>query len=502
MDDQAIVLFFPTQLPVFDKHGNFVATDGNFETTGDLAGVLVYNSDEHRLLGSKVQRLVDLWAANGLVEGGAFVDSTLSDLHNWTFVTAGETVDRTHIVQRGETLESIAQWYGLSGYRAIYNHPDNASFRRHHPDPKELSEGDFVSVYGAHDPLQPYGNLPPTSALHWHYIFPDPNHDANGQPWSAKSLKAAVLSGNAAVLSIGQILMLAGDFFGDFEDMEKPKERERPPVHIIRGFHNRNRFAGMIFDLLVLPHSTAGQLKIMEQVSHKWKDPPWEKLQAVVQSVRDCAGKTWLSEMQLLAITVDKPGPYRLPDLTSRAPWLSEKKKDENQQRLLEKLTAEEFSPLFSKGVDEEFFSMVATNGHYAQLALANKAHFSPHNWKAFKDAHQEALRAVQSRVQSKPASEKVPPIPARTLALTAFGLHFLTDSFSSGHMRVPREELGEDGALAAKLMHDTDGKYGLQVHDEIGNTWRAFGDGYLRNSPEDSAARWIEQCKCKYKSL
>jgi hypothetical protein len=153
-------------------------------------------------------------------------------LNNWRFVTAGETVDRTHLVEPGETLESIAQWYGLSGYRAIYNHPDNASFRLHHPDPKQIQEGELLRVYDAHDPLQPYGSLSPTSTMHWHYIFPDPNHDASGQPWSAKSLKAAVLSGNAAVLSIGQILMLAGDFFGEFEDMEQPKERERPPVHI------------------------------------------------------------------------------------------------------------------------------------------------------------------------------------------------------------------------------------------------------------------------------
>jgi hypothetical protein len=49
--------------------------------------------------------------------------------------------------------------------------------------------------------------------------------------------------------------------------------------------------------------------------------------------------------------------------------------------------------------------------------------------------------------------------------------------------MRVPRKELGESGALAAKLMHDMDNKYGLWVGDDFGAVWRAYGDGYLYGS-------------------
>jgi hypothetical protein len=54
-----------------------------------------------------------------------------------------------HTVKHGENLSSIARLYGLATWRAIYDHPTNAAFRRSHPDPNLIFPGDRVFIPGA-----------------------------------------------------------------------------------------------------------------------------------------------------------------------------------------------------------------------------------------------------------------------------------------------------------------------------------------------------------------
>jgi hypothetical protein len=129
-------------------------------------------------------------------------------------------------------------------------------------------------------------------------------------------------------------------------------------------------------------------------------------------------------------------------------------------------------------GIKAEIVSLGITNGHFGELALKNLVHFSPWNWDQFSENHKQALALVDSHM--KQGQHNKHAIPAEAVARTAFGLHFFTDSFSSGHMRVPRKDLGMKGALAAKLMHDMDNMYGLWVTDGFGQQWRAYGDGFL----------------------
>lgn len=80
-----------------------------------------------------------------------------------------------------------------------------------------------------------------------------------------------------------------------------------------------------------------------------------------------------------------------------------------------------------------------------------------------------------------------------RAFACDAFGCHFLTDLFASGHMRVPRRELGDQfgvliGALRkAHAMHAEDNAHGLwcaargSLRERSRVVWRAYGDGMLR---------------------
>lgn len=51
-----------------------------------------------------------------------------------------------HIVSQGETLISIAQKYKLESWSALYSAPDNAPFRRSHPNPRLIYPGDKLYI--------------------------------------------------------------------------------------------------------------------------------------------------------------------------------------------------------------------------------------------------------------------------------------------------------------------------------------------------------------------
>ena len=52
----------------------------------------------------------------------------------------------THTVAQGETLTRIAKQYGLSSWKTIYNHPDNADFRALRSNPDIIYPGDTIAV--------------------------------------------------------------------------------------------------------------------------------------------------------------------------------------------------------------------------------------------------------------------------------------------------------------------------------------------------------------------
>src|SRR5262249_44745381 len=116
------------------------------------------------------------------------------------------------------------------------------------------------------------------------------------------------------------------------------------------------------------------------------------------------------------------------------------------------------------------------------ELAMDNAVHFNPGNWAKFEASHTAALQMVESQVPVLSISIEYGPITADAVAQTAYGLHFLSDAFSSGHMRTPRQALGRQGSLLSGIMHDFDNKLGLVVENGLGQKWRAFGDSYLDN--------------------
>ncbi|MGK3988663.1 peptidoglycan-binding protein [Sorangium sp. So ce136] len=51
-----------------------------------------------------------------------------------------------HIVRQGECLSSIAPKYGFADWRVIYNHPDNAEFKKRRPNPNLIYPGDVLVI--------------------------------------------------------------------------------------------------------------------------------------------------------------------------------------------------------------------------------------------------------------------------------------------------------------------------------------------------------------------
>jgi len=49
-------------------------------------------------------------------------------------------------VQQGETLSKIAKKHGFSDWRTIYNHADNADFRKKRPNPNIIYPGDKITI--------------------------------------------------------------------------------------------------------------------------------------------------------------------------------------------------------------------------------------------------------------------------------------------------------------------------------------------------------------------
>ncbi len=457
-----IHICFPPPLVTIDPHGFQISNEFNPDTP--TMNALAFGSVEHLALPTSAQLMIDAWAIHGLIQGGAMIRKSESGIDEWDI----------HIAQHFD-------W-----------------------------------------PKFPYRALLPTSNHHWHYIFPDPNLQA-GLPWNSDSLREAIRNGDAVALSVGELVMLAGDFYSSFEEMENGPSRD--PLNIMLGVTQGKPLAGMIFDAakwnagaggfdvgsylpsplekLTLPPDPSpiealaikGKMQWVSYRAREGKDAvEWELLKPLAELLRSIAGKTPYSEMHALAQLLPQGGADRTLDkMLPKLPWTKHTDwraflRGENSSPRMRTM----ISRLSATPVADEAFSIAVTNGRYPHLALHNNPHFSPDNWTAFERYHRRALHTVAGHMRAAPSAFRTSPIPAEAIALTAFGLHFLTDSFSAGHMRVPRAALGLSGALAAKVMHDLDGYYGLTVANGFHEKWHAYGDDHLRAESLDPEQKLI----------
>ncbi|KAF8539454.1 hypothetical protein BDD12DRAFT_94653 [Trichophaea hybrida] len=127
----------------------------------------------------------------------------------------------------------------------------------------------------------------------------------------------------------------------------------------------------------------------------------------------------------------------------------------------------------------------IATLGYYAQISWYNFDHFGPDARAAYTACHAVALDLAAAGNGNEAALKEA-------YFMDAWGLHFLTDIFSSGHLRAPRRVLHDNNAAKAFLgaiaevpvwdiqcryFHDEDSACGLLVSNEEGSEWIAYGD-------------------------
>ncbi|STX81331.1 phospholipase C [Legionella busanensis] len=157
--------------------------------------------------------------------------------------------------------------------------------------------------------------------------------------------------------------------------------------------------------------------------------------------------------------------------------WVFYKKKGNDITKKLNRLTG-----------GGSFISDYIPFGQYILLAQVNYDHFVPDSLKAYQVGHQmalkTALRAHQLSLQNK--IEEADKTLQLAYAQNAFANHYLTDSLSSGHMRTPRRAVAKIHLpavltlLIANLMHDEDSQQGLWIFNSKGMNWLAYGDGNL----------------------
>lgn len=134
-----------------------------------------------------------------------------------------------------------------------------------------------------------------------------------------------------------------------------------------------------------------------------------------------------------------------------------------------------------------------------AVLAAYNHCHFAcPESGAAgnpalrlYRAYHQRAL--AEARAAAERYGAEAEDGLRAALAADAFGCHFLTDLFASGHLRVPRRLLQEQGGTLiggrrSHRMHQEDNARGLWVTTLVPSrprvVWQALGDARLRDAP------------------
>ncbi len=116
--------------------------------------------------------------------------------------------------------------------------------------------------------------------------------------------------------------------------------------------------------------------------------------------------------------------------------------------------------------------------GRYFWLKTINFDHFGDDSLLTYTIGHTLAVETAIKAHETGNIS-----LLEEAYAMNAFASHFLSDRFSSGHLRAPRKALHQKvipsilGDLLVQTMHDEECRYGLHVHDQWGNHWVAYGD-------------------------
>jgi hypothetical protein len=141
----------------------------------------------------------------------------------------------------------------------------------------------------------------------------------------------------------------------------------------------------------------------------------------------------------------------------------------------------------------------------YADMLSINVDHFGNEAKISYAIGHTLALEKAKEAFLLEQKGDRDGAVDVLNLAyaMDAFGSHYLTDLFSSGHLRTPRNGLLDvskslknravgytvtNVGLMANAMHDEDNYTGLWLKNGPGQVWKAYGDGsYFDVKSEDN---------------
>lgn len=116
--------------------------------------------------------------------------------------------------------------------------------------------------------------------------------------------------------------------------------------------------------------------------------------------------------------------------------------------------------------------------GRYLELAKENFDHFGDEALSVYKVGHAAAIKIAIAAHHMHDVKQL-----ELAYAMNALASHFLSDRFSTGHIRTPRKVLYDHitpslvGSLLASYMHNEESRYGFHVHNGFGDKWIAYGD-------------------------
>lgn len=140
----------------------------------------------------------------------------------------------------------------------------------------------------------------------------------------------------------------------------------------------------------------------------------------------------------------------------------------------------------------------------YQDLLEDNSDHFSTQAVKAYEIGHRIALDIAKNSGRNRDRKGLV-----RSYAIEAFACHFLTDLFSSGHIRNQRGDLEKFlvkklrfkekrakplAAILTAAQHEKDGQSGVNVRNNRGNEWRSYGDGFFFSPQSEENRRRVTE--------
>lgn len=146
--------------------------------------------------------------------------------------------------------------------------------------------------------------------------------------------------------------------------------------------------------------------------------------------------------------------------------------------------------------------------GRYLMLAAVNWDHFGEHAEKSYTFGHRAACKQAVKASEAPTEAERQEGLEL-AYAMNAFADHFLSDLFSSGHLRPPRKEMLDAvskyynkylrfyfAGFLIRYMHDEDIINGLFVRNTAtpSTAWKAFGDKKFWDSVDTENAQRVIQ--------